>query len=120
MRRKRLFVVDDMVRAHALRPSYRLRPRGGRHDLKIGQLPRELNGDRTDAAGAAEDQDRARRAGDGSRDIEPVEHRLPGGDRCQRQSSGGGEIERTRLAPHDPFVDQMKFRIAPWRPMLPA
>src|SRR5580704_14035364 len=78
--RKQLLVVDDMMRAHVLRPLHRLRPRGGRHDGKIGQLPRELNGDRTDAAGTAKDQNRARRAGNGFRDIEPVEHRLPGRD----------------------------------------
>jgi hypothetical protein len=88
-----------------------LRPRGGCHDRKIGELPRQLDGDRTDAAGAAEDHDRARRAGNGFRDIEPIEHRLPGGDRGQGQSGGGREIERPRLAADDPLVDEMKFHV---------
>ena len=109
--RKRLPVVDDMMRAHVLRPLHCLRPRGGRHDGKIGQLPRQLDGDRTDAAGAAKDQDRARRAGNGFRDIEPVEHRLPGRDRGQGQSGSGGEIEHARLAADDPLVDQMKLHV---------
>ena len=111
LRRERRLVVDDMVSAHVLRPRYRLGPRGGCDDRKIGQLPRELDRDRADAAGAAEDQDRARRAGNGFRDVEPVEHRLPRGDRGQWQSGGSGEIERSRLAADDPFVDEMKLHV---------
>ncbi len=49
--------------------------------------------------------------GTGFRDVEPVEHRLPGGDRRQGQSRGGGEIERARLAPDDPLVDEMKLHV---------
>ena len=56
-------------------------------------------------------QNRARRAGHGFSDIEPVEHRLPGGDRGQRQSGSGGEIERARLTADDPFVNEMEFHI---------
>ena len=111
LRRERRLVVDDMVSAHVLRPRYRLGPRRGCDDRKIGQLPRELDRDRADAAGAAEDQDRARRAGNGFRDVEPVEHRLPRGDRGQWQSGGSGEIERSRLAADDPFVDEMKLHV---------
>jgi hypothetical protein len=46
LRPERLFVVDDMVSAHVPRPFYRLGPRGGCDDRKIGQLPRELDRDR--------------------------------------------------------------------------
>ena len=112
LRRKRLLVVDDMMRAHVLRPLHGLGPRCGRYDGKIGQLPRQLDGDRADAARAAKNEDRARRAGNGFGDIEPVEHRLPGGDRRQRQSGGGGEVERARLAADDPLVDQMKLHVS--------
>ena len=64
-----------------------------------------------DPAGAAQDQDGLRRAGDRSRDVEPVEHRFPGGNRGQGQRRRGGEIERARLLAHDPLVDEMIFHI---------
>src|ERR1700722_355377 len=112
--RKRLLVVDDMMGAHVLRPLHGFGARRSRYDRKIGQLPRELNGDRTLASAAAKDQDRARCAGDGFRDIEPVEHRLPSRDRGQRQSRGAGEIERARLSADDPFVDQMELHVRAW------
>ena len=112
--RKRFLVVDDMMGAHVLRPLHGFGPRRGRHDRKIGQLPRQLNGDRTDPAGAAEDQDRARRAWNGFRHIEPVEHRFPSGDRGQGQSRRCGEIERPRLAADDPFVDKVELHVRAW------
>ena len=111
LRRKRLFVVDDMVGAHVLRPLHGLWPGGGRDDRQIGQLPRQLNGDRADASSAAEDQDRPRRARNGLRDVEAVKHRLPGRDRRQGQSRRRSEIERARLAADDPLVDQMKLHV---------
>ena len=55
-------VIDDVMRPEVFHPVLRFRPRGGGDDSEVGERPGNLDGDRADAAGAADDQDGARRA----------------------------------------------------------
>ena len=98
----------------------RFRPRRGRHDRQAGEAAGELDQDRADAAGSADDQQGTRidaLAGDSA---EAVEQQFPGGDRGQRQRRGLGEGQCLRLAADDTLVNQMKFRIGTLRWIEPA
>ena len=50
--------------------------------------------------------------GTGRADVEPVEQRLPGGDRGQRQGRRLGERQRGGLPADDPLVDQVELGVA--------
>ena len=92
-------------------PFLRFRPGRRRHHRQAGEAARQLNQDRSDAAGAADDQQRARIDALAGHRAEAVEQQFPGGDRGQRQGRGLRERQCFRLAADDAFVDQMKFRI---------
>ena len=85
--------------------------RGGRDHLRAGQASCKLDGDRAHAACAGGDQQRAGIVGAPDAQTEPVEERLPGGDRSQRHGRRLCEIEGARLVPDDAFIDQMPLRI---------
>ncbi len=57
---QRLAVIDHRVGPEIEAPFSRFRPRCGGHHRKAGEPPGELDQDRTDAAGAADDQQRPR------------------------------------------------------------
>jgi hypothetical protein len=67
----------------------------------------ELDADGAHAAGAADDEHAA-----AGLDLQPVEERLPGGDRGERDRGGLGEVELLRLAADDALVHQVKFAVA--------
>ena len=92
-------------------PFLRFRPDRGSDDGEAGEAAGELDQDRADAAGAADDQQGARIDALAGHGAEAVEQQFPGGDRGQGQGGGLGEGQRLRLAADDALVDQMEFRI---------
>ena len=107
----RLGVIDHGMRAEIEAPLLRFRPRRGGDHRQPGEPARELDQDRADAAGAADDQKRARIDALSGHRAEAVEQQLPRRDRGQRQGCGLRERQRLRLAADDALVDQMKLRI---------
>ena len=75
------------------------------------QAARELNHDRANPAGAADDQERARIDAFSGDRAETVEQQFPGRERGQRQGGRLRKRQRLRLGPDDPLIDQVKFRI---------
>ena len=94
---ERLGMVDDVVGAELAAPGRRLGPRGCGDHRQVGELPGELGRDRADPAGAADDQDGVGDARHRLADVEPVEQRLPGGDRGERQGRGLGDARARRV-----------------------
>ena len=104
-------MIDHGMGAEIEAPFLRFRPRRGGDHRQAGEPARELDQDRADAAGAADDQQRARIDALAGHRAEAVEQQFPGGDRGQRQRGGLRERKRLRLAADDALIDQMKFRI---------
>ncbi len=77
-------MVDHVVGAEVPAPLRRLGARGRSDHDEIRELPGELDRDRADAAGAADDQDRGGGTRNGRGDVEPVEQHLPSGQRGKR------------------------------------
>ncbi|MOA06608.1 hypothetical protein D3C78_1262580 [compost metagenome] len=93
LRRDRLAVIDDVMRAEFFHPGNRFRPRSGGDDGEVGQRPQELDGDGADATSAADDQNGVGRARNRFLHPQPVEQRLISGDRGQRQGGRFLEIQ---------------------------
>ncbi len=72
-----LRMIDDVMRAERADPVLRLGTRGGRDDSQVGALARDLDGDRADAAGTADDEDGRRGAGNGLGHVQPIETGSP-------------------------------------------
>jgi len=104
-------VVDNGIGAKFEAPFLRLRARGGGHHRQSGEAAGKLDQYRADAAGAADDQKRARIDASSRHRAEPVEQQFPGGDRGQRQRRGFRKRQALRLAAYDAFVNQVKLRI---------
>ena len=100
-------MVDDVVRAQLAHPGLGLGTRGGGDDREAGQPARDLDRHRADAAGAADDEQRALVGALAALDADAVEQELPGGDGRQRQGRGLGEAQPGRLAADDALVDQV-------------
>lgn len=105
-----LAMVDDMVRAEGEAPVARVGPRGGGDDGEAGKAAGELDCDRADAAGAADDEERAARRGIAG-ELEAVEEHLPGGDGGEGQGGGFGERERGGLAADEALVHGVEFGV---------
>ena len=103
-------MVNHVIRPHLAHPILGLVPRGRRNDGKPGQRFGQLDEDRADAASATDHQQALLRAAPFGQ-AECVEQHLPRGDRGQRQPRRFGKVETGRLAPDDPFIDGMEFRI---------
>ncbi|WP_433732433.1 hypothetical protein ACQP2Y_41175 [Actinoplanes sp. CA-051413] len=86
----------------------RLRARRRADDLQVGQPAGELDQDRADAAGRAQDQQGARAAGG---QAEPVEEGLPGGQGGQRQ--GGGLVTALPTATTTPLASYPRILGSP-------
>ncbi|KAG0774288.1 hypothetical protein G6F22_014185 [Rhizopus arrhizus] len=108
---QRQAVVDYMVRPHRIHPVLGIRARGGADHRQLGQLPRQLHQDRSDATGSADHQQGLAFAA-ALGDAQAVEQQFPGGDRGQRQRRGGGIVETGRLAADAALVHQLVLRIA--------
>ena len=104
-------MIQHMVGAEIIGPFLRFRARRSGDHREIGQCAGELDGDRADAAGAANDQDRIGGTGNGIVDLQPVKQCLPGGERGQGQGGGCRIIQRFRLLANDALIDQVKFRV---------
>ena len=112
LRRQRLAVVDDVVRAHLLHPFHRFRARGRGDHGQPGQRPRQLHGDRTDAAGAADHQQGIGRARHRVVHAQAVEQGFPGGQRGQRQRHRVLVIQLLRCMGDDARIHRLQLRVA--------
>ena len=111
LRRQRLAMVDDVAGAEFTAPLCRLLARRGRDHGEAGQA-RQLDRDRTHAAGAADDQQDPAGAAAFEGIAHALEQQFPGGERGERQGRGLREIERAGLARDDALVDQLQLRVA--------
>ena len=109
--RQRLRMVDHVVRAHLAHPGSRLGTGGGGDDNEVGERTGDLDSDRADAAGAADDDDGVCGARHRLADVQPVEQHLPRGDRGQRDGGGGGPVERFRLVTDDALIDEVELTV---------
>ena len=107
-------MIDDVMRAELRAPN---RCVSGRDAVAITvrsvSCARELDRDRADAAGAADDQDGSCAApGTGCLTSSRSNSDFPGGDRRQRQRRPpAAQSERLRLAADDALVDQVELGI---------
>ena len=92
-------------------PLVQLRPRRRCDDGEAREAARQLDQDRADAAGAADDQQRARVDAFPRHGTEPVEQQFPGGDRGEGKRGGLRERQCLRFAADDALIDQVKFRV---------
>jgi len=111
LRPQRLAMIDDVVGAHALAPGHGFFTRSGRDHLESGAA-RELDCDRTQAAGAGDDQQRPAAIAAVGIETETIEQQLPGSERRQWQRRRFGEIQRLRLGSDDAFVDKLQLGVA--------
>ena len=105
-----LRMVDHRVRAERQAPGARLGARGGGDHAQLRELARELDQDRADAAGAADDQQRLPGAAV-LRHPQPVEQQLVGGDGGQRQRGGLRVFQALRCERGDAFVDHVQLAV---------
>jgi hypothetical protein len=105
-----IVVADDVVGAEVGRPLPGLLAGRGADDGQVGERPRELDDHRPDAARRAHDE---QAPGLTLPHPEPVEQRLPGGDRRQRERRGLGEGQCPGLRPGDALVDRVVLRVRP-------
>ena len=77
LRREIARVIDDSIGAELLDPLRRFRPRCGGNDAQAGELLRELDRDRSDAAGGTDQQHRLAAIRAVARDAETIEQALP-------------------------------------------
>ena len=104
-------MVDDMMCPEPLHPRLGVRPRGGGDDREVRALTGDLDGDRADAAGAANDEDRGGGTRNPFRHIQAIEHRLPCRQRRQRQRRRFCPVQRRGLFTDNPGVDEMELRV---------
>ena len=104
-------MIQHVMRPKVPRPVPGFGARGGGDHGEVSALPRDLHGDGADPARAADDHDGLRRAGHGAGHVHPIEHRLPCGERGQRQGCGFRPAERGGAMTDDAFIHQMQFGI---------
>ena len=81
-------MIDNRMGAEIEAPFLRFRTGRGCHHRQAGKAARELDQDRADTAGAADDQQRACIEALAGHRAEAIEQQFPGGDRRQRQRRG--------------------------------
>jgi len=91
---QRAAVVDDIMRIQVPAPFHGLGPGRGRDHAQPRELAGQLDGDRADPAGPAENEQSALRL---RPDPKPIEEHLPGGDGGERERSRLGKPDRRRL-----------------------
>lgn len=87
------------------------RPRSGGHHGQAGEAARELDQDRTNPAGTADDEQRARIDALAGLHAEAIEQQFPCGNGGEGQGRRLRERQRLRLVSDDALIDQVKFRI---------
>src|SRR5260370_39925722 len=104
-------MIDDGVGAEIEAPLLRFRSGRRCDDGEAGEAARKLDQDRADAAGAADDQQRAWIDAFPRRGTEPVEQQFPGGDRGKGKGGGLRKGQRLWVEAYEALIDQVKFRV---------
>lgn len=113
-----LVVVDHMLRAHLSDPFNGFRPRRGGDDGEA-RMPRQLDGDGSHAARAADDQQVfATVARAVERERHALEQQLPRSERGQWHRGGLRKAQRRRLAAGDARIHQVIFGVAALAPAI--
>jgi hypothetical protein len=103
-----VFVEIDMINASGVVGRYSISELEGMRVVRgttQGGRARELNQDRTDAAGGSRDQQRTRIDALARHGTEPIEKQLPAGDRSQRQGGCLGKRQRLWLVADDALIN---------------
>jgi len=115
LRLEGLAVVDGVVRAHPQAPvAGFIARRGGDHG-QAGQRLGDLDQNRADSAGAADDQ-QALAGAFTLAQAHALEQQFPGGDRRQRQGRRLGMVEGLGFAADDALIDDVQLAVGAGAP----
>ena len=110
LRNQRLPVVDHHIGPHFSHPVDSVLTRGGGDDGEVGQFLGQLDEDRADTAGCADDEQTLSLAF-AFLDPETVEEDLPGGDGGQRQACCFGKAKGLRFHADNSLIDSVELGV---------
>src|SRR4051812_5090190 len=102
-------MIDDIVGAELAAPGSGLGARRGRDYRQPGETSRQLDENGPAPAGAPDDQELAGVGPLPREHAQPVEEKLPGGDRGQRQGGSFRDTECLGLTTDDALIDEVIF-----------
>jgi len=103
-------VIDDVLSTHGGDPFLCLRARRGGDNNEVRE-PRQLDGDGTDAAGTADDEQGLPVVGAVAVNVEAVKKSFPGGNGGKRQRRCFGEGQGAGLVPDDSLIHELELRV---------